>query len=103
MCFDSGIVLLTVRASDSSQRSRIVERGDALLAVNCEPVQVLAVVVATGPRKLENGLPKRQRLQAIDCLHTPGRRESSTKRYAEPALADSAVFHLRQFLCASKS
>jgi hypothetical protein len=74
----------------------IAERGDALPAVDCKPGQVLAVVVvATGPRKLENGLPKRQRPQAIDCLHTPRCRESSTKWYAEPASADSVVFPLR--------
>jgi hypothetical protein len=60
-------------------------------------------VVATGPRKLENGLPKPYRPQAVDCLHTPRCRESSTKRYAEPALADSTVFQLRQFLSASES
>jgi hypothetical protein len=39
----------------------VAERGDALLAVDCEPGQVLAVVVATGPRKFENGLSRRQR------------------------------------------
>ena len=49
------------------------------------------VMLATGPRKLENGLSKRQRPQDVNCLHTPGRRESSTKRYAEPALTDSTV------------
>jgi hypothetical protein len=48
--------------------------------------------VETGPRKLENGLPKRQRPQAVDCVHTSGCRESSMKRYAEPASADSIVF-----------
>jgi hypothetical protein len=61
------------------------------------------VVVVTGPRKLENGLPKRQRLKVVDCLHTPRCRESSTKRYAEPASADSAVLQLHQFLSASES
>jgi hypothetical protein len=82
----------------------VAERGDALLAIDCEPGHVLAVVVvATGLRKLENGLPKRQRPQPIDCLHTPGCRESSTKRYAEAALAYSVVFQLRQFLSASES
>ena len=39
----------------------VVERGETLLTVDREPRQVLTVVVeATGPRKLENGLPKRQ-------------------------------------------
>jgi hypothetical protein len=39
----------------------VAERGVALLAADCDPRQMLAVVVATGPRKLENGLPKQQR------------------------------------------
>jgi hypothetical protein len=82
----------------------VAKRGDALLAVDCEPRHVLAVVVvATEPRKLENGLPKRQRPQAVDCLHTPGCRESSMNWYAEPALADSDVFQLRQFISDSES
>ena len=82
----------------------VAERGDALLAIDCEPRQVLrVVVVATGLRKLENGLPKRQRPQAIDCLHTLGCRESNTKRYAESASAVSAMFQLWQFLSASES
>jgi hypothetical protein len=58
--------------------------------------------VETGTRKLENGLPKRQRPHTVDCLHTPGCRESSAKRYAEPASANSAMFQLRQFLSASE-
>jgi hypothetical protein len=40
----------------------VSEHGGALLDVDCESRKVLAVVeVATGPRKLENGLPKRRR------------------------------------------
>jgi hypothetical protein len=61
------------------------------------------VVVATGPRKLENGLPKRQRSWVVECLHTLGHRESSMKRYVEPASADSVVLQLRQFLSAFES
>jgi hypothetical protein len=61
------------------------------------------VVLATGPKKFENGLSKRQRPQDVNCLHTPGRRESSMKRYAKPASVDSAVFQLQQFLFASES
>jgi hypothetical protein len=60
------------------------------------------VVVATGPRKLENGLPKRQRSKAVDYLHTPGCKESSTKQYVEPASANSVVLQLWQFLSASE-
>jgi hypothetical protein len=61
------------------------------------------VVVATGTRKLENGLPKRHRSYAVDCLHTLGRRESSMKRYVEPASADSAMLQLWQSLFAFES
>jgi hypothetical protein len=40
----------------------VAERGVALLAVECDPkVLAVMVMVATGPRKLENGLPKQQR------------------------------------------
>jgi hypothetical protein len=64
---------------------------------------VLAVVVvATEPRKLENGLSKRQRSHAIDCLHTLERRENSMKRYVEPTSADFVMLQLRQFLSASE-
>jgi hypothetical protein len=59
--------------------------------------------VAAGPKKLENGLPKRQRPQAVDCLRTLGRRENSMKRHVEPTSADSVVPQLRQSLSASES
>jgi hypothetical protein len=36
MCLDSGTVLLTVRALNSSCASVVVELGGALLAVDCE-------------------------------------------------------------------
>ena len=42
-------------------RHNVVEHGGALLAVDCGSRQVLAVVVAIEPRRLGNGLPKRQR------------------------------------------
>jgi hypothetical protein len=58
--------------------------------------------MATEPRKLENALPKQQRLQAVDCLRTLERRDNSIKRYLKPVSADSAVFQLRQFLSASE-
>jgi hypothetical protein len=45
--------------SDPKHRHIVAERGVSLLAADCDPRQVVAlVVVATGPRKLENGLPK---------------------------------------------
>jgi hypothetical protein len=56
--------------------------------------------VATGPKKLENGLLKQQRSYAVDCLHTLGHMESSVKRYVELASTDSAVLRLRQSLSA---
>jgi hypothetical protein len=74
------IDVLRLRHRTPPKGCAVAERGGALLAVDCGPGQVLAVVVvATGPRKLENGLPKRPRPYAVDCLHTSGRRESSTK------------------------
>jgi hypothetical protein len=59
--------------------------------------------VATEPRKLENDLPKQQKLYAVDCPRTPGYTESSTKQYAGPASADSAVLRLQRFPSASGS
>jgi hypothetical protein len=59
--------------------------------------------VAARPRKLENGLPKRQRPRAVDCLRTLGRTENSMKRYVELASADFAVLQLRQSLSISES
>jgi hypothetical protein len=59
--------------------------------------------VAAGPRKLQNGLPKRQKPWAVDCLRTLGRRENNTNRCVEPASADSAMLQLRQSLSASES
>jgi hypothetical protein len=47
MCFDSGIVLLTVRASDSSLNSRCVGCASALLAAGFGNRSV-AVVVGAG-------------------------------------------------------
>jgi hypothetical protein len=39
----------------------VAERGVALLAVDCDPKVLAMVVVAVGPTKLENGLPKQER------------------------------------------
>jgi hypothetical protein len=55
------------------------------------------VVVAAGPRKLENGLPKQQRSLAVGCLHTPGYKENNTKQCGGLALADFAALQLQQF------
>jgi hypothetical protein len=48
-----------------------------------------------------NGLPKQQKLQ-VDCPHTLVCRESGTKQYVRPALADSVGLLLRQSLFASE-
>jgi hypothetical protein len=52
--------------------------------------------VGAGPRKLESGLPKRQRPHAVDYLRTLGHMESSMKQYVGPASADSTALQLRQ-------
>jgi hypothetical protein len=56
---------------------------------------VLAVVVVeAGPRKLENGLPKRQSPHAVDCPHTLGRRENSMKQYVvTPGFKEQSRVH----------
>ena len=59
------------------------------------------VVVVAGPRKLESGLPKRQRPLAVDYLCTLRHRENSMKQYVRPASADSVVPQLRQSLFVS--
>jgi hypothetical protein len=46
MCFDSGIVLLTLRASDSSLNSCVVESADALLAAGFGNRSVVVVAEA---------------------------------------------------------
>jgi hypothetical protein len=57
---------------------------------------VMVVVTGAGPRKLESGLPKQQKLKVVGCLCTLVRRESSMKQYVKPASADSDVLPLRQ-------
>jgi hypothetical protein len=59
------------------------------------------VAVEAEARKLVNGLPKQQKLQ-VDCPHTLVCRESGTKQYVRPALADSVGLLLRQSLFASE-
>jgi hypothetical protein len=54
------------------------------------------------PRKLECGLPKRQKPKVVDCLRTLVHRESSMKQYVRPALADSVAPQLRQSPFASE-
>jgi hypothetical protein len=63
MCFDSGTVLLTVRASDSSLIHVAVGSAGALLAASFRNKQV-AVVEAVGveAKKPVNGLSKQQKL-----------------------------------------
>jgi hypothetical protein len=61
----------------------------------------MVVAVEAKARKLVNGLPKQQKLQ-VDCPHTLVCRESGTKQYVRPALADSVGLLLRQSLFASE-
>jgi hypothetical protein len=61
----------------------------------------MVVAVEAEARKLVNGLPKQQKLQA-DCPHILVCRESSTKHYVKPASADSSELLLRQSLFASE-
>jgi hypothetical protein len=53
-------------------------------------------VVVIEPRKVESDLLKQQKPSAVDYLRIRGYMESSTKQYAGPALADSAVPQLQQ-------
>jgi hypothetical protein len=78
MCFDSGTVLLTVRASDSSLKSRWCEYADSLLAAGLVALVVEVEAVAKMP---EVGLPKQQKLQG-GYPHTLEYTESGTKQYA---------------------
>jgi hypothetical protein len=61
----------------------------------------MVVAVGAGARKLVNGLPKQQKLQ-IDCPHILVCKESGTKQYVRPALANSVGLLLRQSLFASE-
>jgi hypothetical protein len=101
MCFDSGTVLLTVRASDSSLNSHCCWECWRPLATGFKNKWV-AVVVAVGAeaKKPVNGLPKQQKLQD-DCPHILVCRGSGTKQYVRLASADSAELLLRQSLFAS--
>jgi hypothetical protein len=78
MCFDSGTVLLTVRASDSSLKSREGECADSLLAAE---LVVLVVAVEAVAKMFGVGLPKQQKLQG-DCLHILECKANGTKQYA---------------------
>ena len=76
MCFDSGIVLLTVRASDSSLKS--LSCADSLLAA---VLAASAVAVEAVAKMLGVGLPKQQKLQG-DCLHILECKANGTKQCA---------------------
>jgi hypothetical protein len=78
MCFDSGTVLLTVRASDSSLKSL---RGESVGSLLAAELVVLVVAVEAVARKLGVGLSKQQRLQG-DCLHILEYKANDTKQYA---------------------
>ena len=60
-------------------------------------------MVVAGPMKLESGLPKQLMLWAVGCPHTQECMGNSTKRYAGPASADSALLQLQLSLSASGS
>ena len=60
----------------------------------------MGVAVEADATKLVNGLPKRQKLQ-VGCPHILVCKESGTKQYVKPALADSTELLLRQSLFAS--
>ena len=54
---------MTLRALDSSKGHVVAEPNDALLAVDYESGQApVVVVVVAVPSKLENDLPKQQKL-----------------------------------------
>jgi hypothetical protein len=59
----------------------------------------MVVAVGAEARKLVNGLPERQKLH-VGCPHILVCRESGTKQYVGPALADSTGLLLRQSLFA---
>jgi hypothetical protein len=61
----------------------------------------MVVAVEAEARKLVNGLPKQQKLQ-VDYPHIVVCKESGTKQYVGPALADSAGLLLQQSLFASE-
>jgi hypothetical protein len=57
--------------------------------------------VVAGPMQLESGLPKQLMLWAVACPHTRECMGNSTKRYAGPASANSALLRLQLSLSAS--
>jgi hypothetical protein len=78
----------------------VVGSVGALLAAGFGYKQVAMVVaVEAEARKLVNGLPKKQKLQ-VDCPHILVCKESGTKQYLGPALADSVRLLLQQSLFA---
>ena len=61
----------------------------------------MVVAVEAEAKKLVNGLPKQQKLQ-VGCPHILVCKESGTKQYVKPALADSTELLLRQSFFASE-
>jgi hypothetical protein len=59
--------------------------------------------VVARPMKLESGLLKQLMLWAVGCPHTRECMGNSTKRYAGPVSADSALLRLQLSLSASGS
>ena len=58
--------------------------------------------MGAGHRKLESDLPKRQKPRVVDYLCILVHRESSMKKYAGPASANSVVHQLWQSPFASE-
>jgi hypothetical protein len=50
--------------------------------------------VVVGSMQLESDLPKQLMLWAVGCPHTRECMENSTKQYARPTLANSALLRL---------
>jgi hypothetical protein len=61
------------------------------------------VVVVVGPMQPRSGLLKLLILWVVDCSHTQECTGNSTKQYAGPALADSAMLRPQLFPFASLS
>jgi hypothetical protein len=79
----------------------VVALDGALLAANCEArLKPWVVVVVAGPMQLVSDLPKQLMLWTVGCPHIRECMENSTKQYAGPASADSAVLQLQLFLFA---
>jgi hypothetical protein len=100
MCFDSGTVLLTVRASDPSLNLAVDGSAGSLLAADLVSRQVVvAAEVEVVAKKLAADWPKQQKLRD-DYPHILVCRVNDTKQCAGPASVDFAGLQPLQFLSA---